>query len=253
MPTPSTTTIGAPCWVDLFSSDTDRALSFYGDLFGWTGVAAPEFGGYINFSKDGELVAGCMRNDGVANQPDAWNVYLRVSDAQGTAMAVTAHGGQVHVPAMPVGDLGVMALVADVSGAAVGMWESGSHTGFARVAEPGAASWFELHTTNYAPTVQFYKDVFRWETSTMSDAPDFRYTTLGEGDAQQAGIMDASGIVAPGSPSAWYIYFGVVDADAAVAQAVELGGTVVDSTVDTPYGRLATLTDPMGATFKILQ
>ena len=253
MPAPATSTIGAPCWVDLFSSDPDRATSFYGELFGWSAKASPEFGGYINFARDGALVAGCAHNDGVANQPDAWNVYLRVADAQGTAMAVTAHGGQVRVPAMPVGELGTMALVSDVSGAAIGMWEPGAHTGFGRVAEPGAPSWFELHTTNYAPTVQFYKDVFRWNAATMSDSPEFRYTTLGEGDDVEAGIMDASGMSPPGSPSAWYIYFGVADADAFGARAVELGGTVLDQPKDTPYGRLATLTDPMGAAFKILQ
>ena len=37
---------------------------FYGELFGWTSEdAGPEYGGYIDFPKDGERVAGCMGND----------------------------------------------------------------------------------------------------------------------------------------------------------------------------------------------
>ncbi len=35
MPTP-TLVIGAPCWIDLYSSDTEKATEFYGGLFGWT-------------------------------------------------------------------------------------------------------------------------------------------------------------------------------------------------------------------------
>ena len=50
------------------------------------------------------------------------------------------------------------------------------------LAEPGAPAWFELHTRDYDTSVQFYKDVFGWDAKTMSDTPDFRYTTLGEGD-----------------------------------------------------------------------
>ncbi len=35
MPTP-TLVVGAPCWIDLYSSDIDKATEFYGQLFGWT-------------------------------------------------------------------------------------------------------------------------------------------------------------------------------------------------------------------------
>src|SRR5262249_3686953 len=72
-----TAPIGARCWVDLFASDLDRSLAFYGELFGWTAESAgEEYGGYVNFSKDGVLVAGAMRNDGSTGQPDVWSVYL---------------------------------------------------------------------------------------------------------------------------------------------------------------------------------
>jgi uncharacterized protein len=54
-------------------------------------------------------------------------------------------------------------------------------------------------------------------------------------------------------PSVWLVYLGVADADATCAQAQELGGKVVEAPVDTPYGRMATLTDPTGTLFKIVQ
>ena len=100
MPKRDRAPLGAPCWVDLFSSDTDRARAFYGELFGWTSEqSGPEFGGYVNFVKNGAPIAGCMHNDGSQGMPDTWSVYLATDDAQRTADATLANGGQVYAPA----------------------------------------------------------------------------------------------------------------------------------------------------------
>ena len=57
MPKRDSAPIGAPCWVDLFTSDPDKGRAFYEELFGWTSEdAGEEYGGYVNFSKDGRLV-----------------------------------------------------------------------------------------------------------------------------------------------------------------------------------------------------
>jgi predicted enzyme related to lactoylglutathione lyase len=245
--------IGAPCWIDLFTSDPDKSRAFYGELFDWTSTEPnEEFGGYINFSKDGALVAGAMANDGTQGVPDVWSVYLATDDAQKTADAALANGGQVHVPPMAVGDLGTMAVLADVGGAAIGIWQPGEHKGFGILAEPNTPGWFELHTRDYEETVRFYRDVFRWDTHTQGDTPEFRYTTLGEGDSQAAGIMDATGFLPEGVPAHWSVYFQVDDTDAALARTVELGGAIVVPAETTPYGRLASATDATGALFKLV-
>ena len=64
--------------------------------------------------------------------------------------------------------------------------------------------------------------------------------------------MDAAAFLPEGVPAHWSIYFAVGDADAALAQIVELGGSIVAGAEDTPYGRLATATDPTGALFKLV-
>jgi predicted enzyme related to lactoylglutathione lyase len=64
--------------------------------------------------------------------------------------------------------------------------------------------------------------------------------------------MDASAYLPAEVPSNWQIYFAVEDTDATIAQAVSLGATVIHDAEDTPFGRLATLTDPTGAMFKIV-
>jgi predicted enzyme related to lactoylglutathione lyase len=47
-------------------------------------------------------------------------------------------------------------------------------------------------------------------------------------------------------------YFGVDDADEAAEIATKLGGNVLRPPWDTPYGRMAVLTDDQGAVFAIM-
>ncbi len=253
MPTRTTAPIGAPCWIDLMTSDTERSRTFYSQLFGWaTGAPNEDFGGYFNFTKDGVAVAGCIGSRPGSSVPDAWSVYLASDDAEKTFDAVAANGGQALVGAVEVGDLGVMSYVTDPGGAGIGIWQAGAHQGFGVLGEPGTPTWFELNTGDYDAVVAFYRNVFRWDTHVMSDTTEFRYTTLGSGDGQLAGIMDASLTLPEGARGQWSIYFGVEDADVALARIVELGGSIVTAAEDTPYGRLASAADATGAPFKLL-
>ncbi|MDQ1443984.1 MAG: uncharacterized protein QOI20_448 [Acidimicrobiaceae bacterium] len=255
MPTRETAPLGAPCWVDLMTSDAARSRAFYAELFGWTAdEPVAEFGGYFNFAKDGIRVGGGMPRDPAADAglPDVWSVYLATDDAAKTAEMALANGGQVHVEPMAVADLGTMLLLGDAGGAAIGAWQPNQFPGFGIVAEIGAPSWFELHTRDYAAAVDFYRSVFRWDTEVISDTPEFRYTVLKQGDTMFAGIADAGAYLPDGVPSHWSVYFGVDDTDAALAKVVELGGAIVTPAEDTPYGRLATATDPTGAQFKLV-
>lgn len=254
MPTRDSAPIGAPCWVDLSTSDPEKSEIFYRELFGWS-VDDPgeEYGGYKNFLLDGVGVAGFMRNpceDG--SIPDAWSVYLAVDDAEATVKAAEKLGSQAIVPAMPVMALGTMAVITDAGQATIGIWQPGEHKGFGILAETGAPAWFELHTREYDASVDFYRQAFGWDTHTMSDTTDFRYTTFGEGDDALAGIMDASGFLPDGVPAHWSVYFGVDDTDAALEKVVALGGAVIMPAEDTPYGRLAHVADPTGAMFKLV-
>jgi uncharacterized protein len=248
MPRRDSAPVGAPCWIELSTSDPDRSRAFYGELLGWTSEQmGDDYGSYINFAKDGERIAGAMANDPASGQPDGWLTYLASADAKATVDAAQAAGGQVVVDAMDVMEMGTMAVVIDPGGAGIGIWQPGTHPGFLVLAEPGAPAWFELHTGAYDASVDFYRKVFGWNTQTASDTNDFRYTTLDEGDDAKAGIMDQ-----PDVPPHWAVYFAVADTDAAVAKAVGLGAAVVTEAQDTPYGRLAELTDPTGATFRLI-
>lgn len=255
MPTPDITS-GAPCWIDLMTSDTDKAKSFYNALFGWTYETGDQekYGGYITASKDGRLVAGIMQKQAdMGAMPDVWSTYLRTDDIKATTDAAAAHGGQVLLEPMDVPEQGIMAMYGDSSGAAIGAWQFGEMKGYEVAAESGAPAWHELLAKDYESAVSFYQSVFGWETAVMSDTPEFRYTTLGAGDDAKAGIMDAAGFLPEQVPSMWSVYFAVDNTDATVEQATALGATVMEAAEDTPFGRLATLSDPTGAVFKVIQ
>ena len=112
MPTRHGAPLGAPTWIDLSSSDTDRAKDFYGTVFGWTFESAgPGYGGYINAFKDGQPVAGLMFNDPQWNSPDGWTTYLHTADITATVAAATAAGGVSCVEPMEVKDKGRMAIL----------------------------------------------------------------------------------------------------------------------------------------------
>jgi predicted enzyme related to lactoylglutathione lyase len=252
MPTP-TLVVGAPCWIDLYSSGTDKAKEFYGGVFGWTAEAQPaEFGGYFIWQKDGKAVGGCMANSGEEGHPDSWTVYLTTDDVERTAKDAAASGGQVNLEPMQVAENGWFTIIGDPAHGHIGAWQPGKVSGFEVWNEPGTPRWFELDTPEYARAVDFYRDVFKWDTHTFSDTDEFRYTTLRSGDQDLAGIQDGSKYLPEGTPAVWTIYFGVDDTDAALEQIVELGGSVVEQAQDTPYGRLAKATDPTGTPFKLM-
>lgn len=247
-----TDTAGAPCWIELFTADTEAAVAFYGGLFGWTATdPSPEFGGYRMFLRDGLPLAGLMHNDGSAGGPSAWSTYLSSNDAAATVERARAAGATVVAEAMTVGDLGRMAVLVDPAGAMVGVWEAINFPGFMSRAVTGAPSWFENLSKDYAAAQAFYPAVFDWDLHTMSDTDEFKYSTLGENESALAGLMDARAMLGD-LPSRWQFYIQVENTDATVAAAVAAGGSLTMQNNNTPYGSLALLADPAGLLFAVM-
>jgi uncharacterized protein len=266
------TPTGAPCWTDLLTSDSEQARTFYPQVFGWTaGEEAADFGGYFMFSLDGEPVAGCMRNHPGTGVPDTWSVYLSARDARGTADKAVTLGAKLRVGPADIADLGTEAVLDDVTGAGIGLWQPGAFTGFPEyTGKPGTPAYFELLTPDYRRAVEFYRAALGWDDArVLSDTPESRLTALtsGPGGAESArpgtgtgtgtgqvlaGIMDGARLLPAGEPGRWHAYFKVADTDATLGIVTRLGGRVTGEAIDTPYGRLAGAADPTGARFKLI-
>ena len=241
---------GEPCWIQLTADDVDGAISFYGDLFGWSaGEPSEEHQGYRMLYRADTPVAGLVPTaEGIR---PSWSIFLATRDLAGTVERAKNAGGRVLIDPWRVGDLGTFAELADPAGAAIGAWEAGTFAGFGSRAEDNAPVWFETLTTRYDEAVAFYRDAFGWDTRVMSDTPEFRYTTLGRDQDARAGILDASRFLGD-QPARWQLYLQVADIDDTVARAVSVGGELERAAEDTPYGRMATLMDPCGLHFSVL-
>ena len=247
---------GTPAWIDLMVPDRLAAQAFYGALFGWDfAVGGPETGYYTMALKHGQPVAGLSEpQPGQGASPPAWTTYLAVDDVDATAARARDAGGTVLMEPMGVMAFGRMAVLADPTGAVVGLWQSGSHTGVNLVNEPGALVWTEAVSTDLAAARAFYGSVFGYEFDDMSGL-GFEYVSAslaGTGPEKAIGGLGGKGTLPDGAPPHWQAYFGVADTDAAAARVIELGGRLLDGPNDTAYGRLAAVSGPAGEQFTLM-
>jgi predicted enzyme related to lactoylglutathione lyase len=249
---------GIPCWMDLLTSDAGRARDFYKRIFGWQALEpSPEFGGYFMFTLNGAPVAGGMPiipEMADMDMTPGWGIYLASTDVKAAIERAVAHGGKVRVPAMDVAHLGTQAILEDSGSGRIGIWQPGTFAGFGAVGtgKPGTPAWFELHTRDHAGAVAFYRAALGWDPKVVSDTDEFRLTAVQAAGQPVAGIMDACAYLPEGQAPHWDAYVSVADADKTLALAADLGGTVAQQPMDTPFGRLAALADPMGARIKVV-
>jgi predicted enzyme related to lactoylglutathione lyase len=260
---------GVPCWVDTSQPDPDAAVAFYTELFGWEceDVMPPDAPGhyYAARLRGGDVAAISSQPEG-APPGATWNTYVWVTDADETTAKVRAAGGTVLAEPFDVMEAGRMAVFADPAGAAFSVWQAGRHRGATVVNEPGSLNFNQLHTPDLDGARAFYGAVFGWDVlgvgrqlmwalPAYGDFLEQRTPGMRENMANMGAPARFQEVVASvteigaGEPAHWGVTFAVDDADAVASRAVELGGRVVAGPVDGPWVRMATLTDPQGATF----
>lgn len=244
---------GTPCWIDLSTSDIESAKAFYGDLFGWQlQVGGEETGGYVMAELGGKAVAGLMAQMPESQgQPSVWTTYFATDDADATLAKITEAGGTVVVPAMDVLDIGRMAIAADPTGGAFGLWQPRTFGGAQLANEHATFTWNELYTRDFERAKEFYATVFGYTLSDVGGG--MQYVTI-DVDGRAVGGIGAMPEGAPaGTPAHWRVYFAVDDADQALEHVSKLGGEVLEAAHDSPYGRWGDAADGQGARFSLIK
>ena len=243
---------GTPCWVDVSVDDVPKAIAFYKALFGWDiELGAPEVGGYSIAHQGGHIVAAISPKMAGPDAPTVWTTFVASDDVDATADKIKGAGGQVLAGPMDVMEEGRMAIAMDTAGAAFGIWQGRNTTGIGVANEAGALTWNEQMSRDFGGSEAFYHDVFGYDYQDMS-GDGFKYAMLMLDGHEVGGIGEYPEGTPAEVPAAWGAYFMVEDTDAAMAKAVELGGSVVRPAADTPYGRMGTVTDDHGAVFSVM-
>lgn len=241
---------GTPNWVDLTTSDPERARAFYAAVLGWEhDVSGDQTNGYTVCRVDGAAAAGI----GASMSPDttdSWGLCLSTTDVDATAAAVTAAGGTVTYGPHELSGRGRIVAFVDPTGAALSAWDGDPFVGTEIVNEPGGLTWEDLRTDDPDRARDFLSAAFGLEHRALGDDSPQEYTTMNLPGGEPLGG------VGPlfGRPSAqWLLYFAVADLEAACTAARDGGARAVDDVQDTPFGLMAEVSDPGDARFVLMQ
>ena len=247
-------THGAVTWIDLSTPDVKAAAAFYRQLLGWTDVekSATPMGDYY-IGKVGDRQVGGMMGQGpeLAGTPPMWTVFVYADDVDATAARVVDAGGTVHTPPFDIPEARI-AVIADPAGAMFGLFGGPEIEGAFYSEEVGRVCWAELMTRDPATAERFYADLFGWEATTELTNGN-PYTTFKLGEEMVAGMIKTPDAVPAEVPPYWSAYFTVPDCAATEKQVVEMGGGVYLPTMSVEMGEFASLADPQGATFNIME
>jgi predicted enzyme related to lactoylglutathione lyase len=108
-------------WIDLWTSDVEKAAQFYRSVVGYETVPVADDG----FRSGVRLVSGGYARAGIMakRSPETsatWLPYIRVADIESSLQKTRAAGGKVLLPPV-VMDLATVAIIADPTGAPVGI------------------------------------------------------------------------------------------------------------------------------------
>lgn len=244
---------GTPCWVSLMVHGLATTQDFYGALFGWEFRPGPQqLGPYVRALLNGREVAGIGKLPPDRHLPIAWTPYLASDDVNATAEQIQGACGTIGVGPLDAGDAGRLVIASDPAGAVFGVWQAAAHLGFAATGVPGAPTWNELVTRDTASVGKFYQSIFGYEEEAVVSA-DFDYLTLHVEGRPVAGIHGVGNALPHDRGPHWMTYFEVEDVDRSVEQLQTLGGHLLRAPRDSGHGRMATVSDPEGAPFTLVQ
>jgi uncharacterized glyoxalase superfamily protein PhnB len=216
-------------YVSVWTSDADRAATFYGHVLGWTYDAASH------------QVTNTSQRIGLFSVPGPPMLFCcyAVTDLAGARQSIIDGGGTAGEPTEE--DFGTVLEATDYSGAAFAVYQPrpGDSRPELNGAGPGDLSYLTYEVTDSAAFRAFYSRMLFWtyQPGQVNDGWQI------EGSHPMAGV--AGGSARQAAVPMWT----VADVDAAVARVREAGGTVIDEPSQQSYGRSALCTDDQGSRF----
>lgn len=111
---------GALCWADLQTRDREKAMAFYGGLFGWefTEGKDKDPGGYLHIRNGEQYIGGLPAPRTLPpGVPPHWLAYIQSADCGAQTARAGELGGRVLVPPMTIEGQLTFSVVSDPQGA----------------------------------------------------------------------------------------------------------------------------------------
>lgn len=242
---------GTVVWVDLSTTDVERAIHFYERLFGWHyDEHEGELGTYVVARVAAGDVGGMMSQppEQVASRvPSTWTVFVGSDHLETTLAEARELGGSVPLSPTSIPGGARVAAIADPAGATLALVESPPSERRMVRSEPGGVSWVECLSRDAAASRRFYGDLLGWKSEEVTAG----YVEFDFDGERIGGLMAMPASVPAEVPSYWLVYFAVAEVGEACTRAADIGGVVLEPAHDIEHGRFAVLQDPAGAVFAV--
>jgi uncharacterized protein len=111
--------------VELSTTDSAKARAFYTHLFDWTLEDMPMGPGMTyTMINPGTGTGGGLMQQMVPGAPSAWLAYVDVADVKAATAKAASLGANVLKDVTEVPGMGWFSVIADPTGAALGLWQS---------------------------------------------------------------------------------------------------------------------------------
>lgn len=110
--------------VELNTTDVAKAKGFYGKLFGWKLEDVPMENMTYTMIGVGEGTGGGMMKQPMPGAPSAWIAYVLVDDVVAATKKAMSLGATVLHEVTQVMDMGSFSIIADPTGAHLGLWQT---------------------------------------------------------------------------------------------------------------------------------
>ncbi len=247
------------CWYDLFTTDLDAALAFYGDVVGLaiepTAQTDPP---YLTLLAGGQGIGGAMaitQEMAAGGARPGWLGYVRVEDIDAALPRLESLGGAVHRGKMEIPGVGWFAMVSDPQGAAFQLFQNAP--GYPvqpdpPAGTPGKIGWRELLAGDWQAVWPFYEAMFGWKQNEAVDLGPMGTYQLWRayGNDPDGGMFTKP----PHIPRPMWLYYFVVHGAQAAADRIQAGGgQVLMGPMEVPGGGwVVNAVDPQGAPFAVL-
>jgi predicted enzyme related to lactoylglutathione lyase len=110
--------------VELMTTDTSKAKSFYGQLFDWEleDMQMPEM--TYTIIRVGEGTGGGLMKSPMPGGPSAWIPYVLVDDLKAATSKAKSLGATVMKEQTEVPGMGFFSIITDPTGGMLGLWEA---------------------------------------------------------------------------------------------------------------------------------